>query len=89
MSALVDKPETAKSVNRGGSPSGKITYHSPLACPACTHSFQGTWTHCTDKEDQICPHDGQIWSEAWAGWVVFPDEITAKRWLARPSQAEA
>lgn len=51
---------------------GRITYHSPLTCPACAHSFKGTWKHCTGKEDQTCPACLEVWPEAWAGWEFQP-----------------
>lgn len=46
---------------------GRITYHSPLACPACGARFQGEWTSSTDSQNQACPC-GHAWLEAWAGW---------------------
>jgi hypothetical protein len=51
---------------------GRITYHSPVTCPACSHTFTGTWTQCADKEDQACPC-GETWPEAWAGWTLLPE----------------
>ena len=52
---------------------GRITYHSPVTCPACGSTFQGTFTDRAAKQNQACPECGQTWLSAWAGWTLSAD----------------
>ncbi len=62
----------------------RITYRSPLRCPACRAASGGVWTHRTAPQDQSCPSCGHTWPEAWAGWqfevqriIVTDDPVAA------------
>lgn len=74
---IIDVLAAARRAAGRGRITAVITYRSPVECPACGHSFQGTWTSATDKQGQACPECGHAWPEAWAGWTLQPSVTVA------------
>lgn len=61
----------------------KITIHSPLDCPKCGHTFDGTWFASRTPASQTCPSCGHVFTAT--GKAGRSTQSKPRRALSRPS----